>query len=129
MTQETDLDTVVRQRIKGLRLAHGWSLDALAARCHLSPSSLSRIETGGRRIALDQLTVIARALGTTLDALVESADDDDVVIKPHRDERRGVTTWVLSGARSPSWSRITSTSTGPPWAPKACGSIVENSAA
>jgi transcriptional regulator with XRE-family HTH domain len=101
MTQETDLDTVVRQRIKGLRQARGWSLDALAARCHLSPSSLSRIETGGRRIALDQLTAIARALGTTLDALVESADDDDVVIKPHRDESRGVTTWVLSGERSP----------------------------
>ena len=83
MTQETDWTTVVRQRIRGLRLAHGWSLDALAARCHLSPSSLSRIETGGRRIALDQLTVIARALGTTLDQLVESAeDDDDVVIRP-----------------------------------------------
>ena len=101
MTQEADLDTVVRQRIKGLRLARGWSLDALAARCHLSPSSLSRIETGGRRIALDQLTAIARALGTTLDQLVESADDEDVVIKPHRDERRGITTWMLSGERSP----------------------------
>jgi transcriptional regulator with XRE-family HTH domain len=91
-----DLDTLVRLRIKGLRLARGWSLDALAARCHLSPSSLSRIETGHRRIALDQLTLIARALGTSLDALVESAQDADVVIKPIRDEARGVTTWMLS---------------------------------
>ncbi len=71
MKQEPDVDALVRQRIRGLRLARGWSLDALAARCHLSPSTLSRIETGGRRIALDQLTVIARALGTTLDQLVE----------------------------------------------------------
>jgi transcriptional regulator with XRE-family HTH domain len=102
MTQEpADLDALVRQRIKGLRLARGWSLDALAARCHLSPSSLSRIETGDRRIALDQLTAIARALGTSLDALVESATDDDVVIKPHRDEARGRTTWILSRERAP----------------------------
>jgi len=42
MTQE-DLDAVIRQRIRGLRLARGWSLDALAARCFLSPSTLSRI--------------------------------------------------------------------------------------
>ena len=60
MTQELDLDAVIRRRIRGLRLARGWSLDALAARCHLSPSTLSRLETGHRRIALDQLVPIAR---------------------------------------------------------------------
>jgi transcriptional regulator with XRE-family HTH domain len=57
---------------------------------------LSRIETGHRRIALDQLAAIARALGTTLDLLVESGADDDVVIRPHRDQARGITTWLLS---------------------------------
>ncbi len=56
---EVDLDAVIRQRIRGLRLARGWSLDNLAARCFLSPSTLSRIETGHRRIALDQLVPIA----------------------------------------------------------------------
>ena len=96
MTQESDLDGLIRQRIRGLRLAKGWSLDTLAARCFLSPSTLSRIETGHRRIALDQLVPIARALGTSLDELVESAEDDDVVIRPHCDEERGVTTWLLS---------------------------------
>ena len=101
MTQEADLDGLIRQRIKGLRLARGWSLDTLAARCFLSPSTLSRIETGHRRIALDQLVPIARALGTTLDQLVESADDDDVVIRPQRDEANGVTTWMLSRERAP----------------------------
>lgn len=101
MKQEADLDTVVRQRIKGLRVARGWSLDALAARCHLSPSSLSRIETGHRRIALDQLTVIARALGATLDQLVETAEDDDVVIRPQRDEAGGMTAWMLTRDRGP----------------------------
>ncbi|NKX54535.1 helix-turn-helix domain-containing protein [Arthrobacter mobilis] len=96
MTQELPLDTVIRQRIRGLRLARGWSLDALAARCYLSPSTLSRIETGHRRIALDQLVPIARALDTTLDQLVESAEDEDVVIRPQPSHTRGMTTWLLS---------------------------------
>jgi transcriptional regulator with XRE-family HTH domain len=101
MTQDGDLDSLVRQRIRGLRVAQGWSLDELAARCYLSPSTLSRIETGHRRIALDQLAPIARALGATLDQLVESADDEDVVIRPRRDVGRGVTTWVLTRDQGP----------------------------
>ena len=101
MKQDGDLDALVRRRIRSLRAARGWSLDELAARCYLSPSTLSRIETGHRRIALDQLTPIARALGTSLDQLVEAADDDDVVIRPHRDEARGLTTWLLSRDSGP----------------------------
>src|SRR5579863_2302697 len=101
MKQEEDVDALVRQRIRGLRVARGWSLDDLARRCHLSPSNLSRIETGHRRIALDQLASIARALGTTLDQLLESVDDDDVVIRPQRDVVRGVTTWLLTREPGP----------------------------
>ncbi|EWT01319.1 XRE family transcriptional regulator [Intrasporangium oryzae NRRL B-24470] len=100
MTQEVDLDAVIRQRIRGLRLARGWSLDALAARCYLSPSTLSRIETGHRRIALDQLVPIARALGTTLDQLVDAGDDEDVVIRPLPAHAPGRTTWLLSRDRA-----------------------------
>ena len=91
---------MIRQRIRGLRLARGWSLDALAARCSISPSTLSRIETGSRRIALDQLVPLARALGTTLDQLVESDEDDDVVIRPEPDHAHGRTTWLLSRERA-----------------------------
>ena len=100
MTQEVGLDSVIRQRIRGLRLARGWSLDVLAARCFLSPSTLSRIETGHRRIALDQLVPIARALGTTLDQLVESVEDEDVVIRPQPEHTRGLTIWLLSRERA-----------------------------
>jgi transcriptional regulator with XRE-family HTH domain len=96
MKQDQDLEDLVRQRIRGLRLARGWSLDELAARCLMSPSTLSRIETGHRRIALDQMTAIARALDTTLDQLVESGADEDVVIRPHVSAERGTTTWLLS---------------------------------
>src|SRR5580704_13829847 len=70
MEQEANVDSLVRQRIRGLRVARGWSLDELA--------------------------VIARALGTTLDQLVESPGDDDVVIRPRRDVVRGATTWLLT---------------------------------
>ncbi|MFB8029640.1 helix-turn-helix domain-containing protein [Streptomyces sp. NPDC056465] len=95
MTQEgSDLDGLVRKRVRALRAAHGWSLDDLAARCHLSPSTLSRIETGHRRIALDQLTALARALGTSLDQLVETAADD-VVINPSHNPARGLTQWAM----------------------------------
>ncbi|MEW2450727.1 XRE family transcriptional regulator [Streptomyces parvulus] len=83
-------------RIRSLRRTRGWSLDNLAERSGISPSQLSRIETGHRRLSLDQLTAIASALGRTLDELVESPDDSDVVIRPERDERRGLTTWLLS---------------------------------
>ncbi|HET6484286.1 MAG TPA: helix-turn-helix transcriptional regulator [Actinoplanes sp.] len=96
MKQDRDLETLVRQRIRGLRVARGWSLDELATRSLLSPSTLSRIETGHRRIALDQMAAIARALGSTIDQLVESDADDDVVIRPHQHPERGITTWLLS---------------------------------
>jgi transcriptional regulator with XRE-family HTH domain len=101
MTQDGEVEALVRQRIRGLRTARGWSLDDLAARSYLSPSTLSRIETGHRRIALDQLTQIARALSITLDQLVEPGNDADVVIRPHHDEARGITTWLLSRAGAP----------------------------
>jgi transcriptional regulator with XRE-family HTH domain len=96
MTQELDVDRLIRARIRGLRLARGWSLDSLAARCRMSASTLSRIETGRRRISVDQLVPIARALDTTLDQLVEAVEDEDVVIRPRRDRARGVTSWLLS---------------------------------
>ncbi|PFG18731.1 helix-turn-helix domain-containing protein [Serinibacter salmoneus] len=96
MAQDDPLDSLVRHRIRGLRLARGWTLDALASRCFMSASSLSRIETGQRRVGLDQLVTIARALGTSLDALVEPAGDEDVVIRPEPEVMEGRTAWLLS---------------------------------
>ena len=100
MTQEPDVDSLVRRRIRSLRLARGWTLDSLAARCDLSPSNLSRIETGQRRIALDQLVPIARALGTTIDQLVEPPEEAGVVIRPEPVHTPGMTSWLLSRERS-----------------------------
>ncbi|MFC5679155.1 helix-turn-helix domain-containing protein [Aeromicrobium endophyticum] len=96
MTQSDEIETLVRQRIRALRIARGWSLDDLADRCFFSASTLSRMETGHRRIGLDQLMVLARELGTSIDQLVEPEDDEDVVIRPVRDESQGRTTWSLT---------------------------------
>ncbi|SDP36454.1 Cupin domain-containing protein [Lentzea jiangxiensis] len=95
MTQEDgDLDGLVRKRIRALRVAQGWSLDELAGRARLSPSSLSRIENGQRRLALDQLVVLARALDTSLDQLVET-DTDDVIVSPMLDGAHGTMRWPI----------------------------------
>ncbi|WP_232662751.1 helix-turn-helix domain-containing protein [Pseudonocardia sp. TRM90224] len=95
MTQEDgELDSLVRKRIRALRVAQGWSLDALAARARISPSTLSRIETGQRRLALDQLVTLARALDTSLDQLVETSTED-VISNPVHDAARHTMHWAV----------------------------------
>lgn len=95
MTQEDgDLDSLVRKRIRALRVAQGWSLEELARRARLSQSTLSRIENGQRRLALDSLVTLARALDTTLDQLVET-DTDDVIISPVVDGVHGYLSWTV----------------------------------
>jgi transcriptional regulator with XRE-family HTH domain len=95
MTQgDGGLDGLVRQRIRALRVAQGWSLEELASRARLSQSTLSRIETGQRRLALDQLVTLARALDTSLDQLVET-HAEDVVINPMIDAAHGLMRWPV----------------------------------
>ncbi|MFC1415088.1 helix-turn-helix domain-containing protein [Streptacidiphilus cavernicola] len=92
--EDGELDSLVRKRIRALRVAQGWSLDDLAARAQLSQSTLSRIENGHRRLALDQLVTLARALDTSLDQLVETAADD-VVSNPAHDAAHGLMRWPI----------------------------------
>jgi transcriptional regulator with XRE-family HTH domain len=101
MTQESQLEDNARRRLRSLRVARGWSLDELAKRAFISASTISRIETGHRRLALDQIVSLARALDTTVDALLNDPDDDDVVIRPTRDVVRGVTHWLLTRPNDP----------------------------
>lgn len=97
------LDDAVRHRLRSLRSAKGWSLDELGRRANVSPSTVSRIETGHRRLALDQLVDLARALETTVDALLADAEPsvDDVVIHPRRDAVNGITYWYLTRPDDP----------------------------
>ena len=91
------VEGVVRTRLRSLRNTLGLSLDDVAARTNLSPSTISRIETGKRTISLDVLVPLARALQVDLDSLLDVDSDDDVVIRPTRSGwSEGTTTWMLS---------------------------------
>jgi transcriptional regulator with XRE-family HTH domain len=96
----SDVEHVVRRRLRSLRQTMGLSLDELAHRTHLSASTISRIETGRRTIGLDVLLPLARALDVTLDALLDVAEDDDVVIRPVPNRSGARTTWMLSRSTS-----------------------------
>lgn len=96
MSEMTDIESVVRTRLRSLRNTLGLSLDEVAARANLSASTISRIETGNRTISLDVLVPLARALHVDLDSLLDVRTDDDVVIRPTPNRANGVTTWMLS---------------------------------
>lgn len=91
-----EIDRLVRTRLRSLRTTLGLSLDELAERTNLSPSTISRVETGKRTISLDILLPLARALHVDLDALLDVRSDDDVVIRPMPNSVGGHTTWLLS---------------------------------
>jgi transcriptional regulator with XRE-family HTH domain len=46
------------------------SPEAVARAAGMAPSTLSRLETGKRRLAVDRLAPLTRALGTSVDALL-----------------------------------------------------------
>ncbi|MGE0729876.1 MAG: helix-turn-helix domain-containing protein [Acidimicrobiia bacterium] len=98
MTQDPAIEQTARTRLRSLRVARGWSIDELSKRSHLSASTISRIETGHRRLALDHLVTLARALDTTVDELLVDDADVDVVIRPTRDRANGLTYWLLTRA-------------------------------
>lgn len=93
---QTDVDELVRARLRAMRQHHGWSLGDLAARTGVGASTISRIETGQRSVSLDVLVPLARELGVGVDELVASETDDDVVIRPVPVDWNGVTVWPLS---------------------------------
>jgi transcriptional regulator with XRE-family HTH domain len=96
MSELGEIEQVVRTRLRALRTTLGFSLDELAARTNLSPSTISRVETGKRTISLDVLLPMAKALHIDLDMLLDVRNDDDVVIRPTPDRSGKRTTWLLS---------------------------------
>lgn len=96
MSDMNEIEPVVRTRLRSLRNTLGLSLDELGARANLSPSTISRIETGNRTISLDVLVPLANALQVGLDSLLDVRSDDDVVIRPVPSSSGERTTWMLS---------------------------------
>ena len=107
MKQDTEsatrIEDIARQRLRSLRLARGWTLDELARRSNIGVSTISRIETGHRRLALDNLAELARALETTVDELLTDRNEEDVVIRPIKGKAgNGAVQWPLTRRHDPS---------------------------
>lgn len=72
----------VGARLRALRHSRGWTLDDLAMRAEMSPSTLSRLESGKRQATLELLVPLTRQLGISLDDLVTPAVRDPRVRRP-----------------------------------------------
>lgn len=90
------VDEVVRSRLRAVRQHLGWSLDELAAKSGVGASTISRIETGHRSVSFDVLIPLARELDVSIDELVATETEDDVVIRPEPKHWPGMAIWSLS---------------------------------
>ena len=96
MTEEP-VDVRARRRLRALRTERGLTLQQVAERAHIDVSTLSRLEAGKRRLALDHVAVLAPALGVSADDLLGSrhAQDPRVHAEPRRTDD-GLTLWPLT---------------------------------
>ena len=83
---EQDVLAGVGPRLRALRRARGATLADLAGETGLTPSTLSRLETGKLRPTLEQLLPLARAHGVPLEDLVEAplTGDPRIHLRPVR---------------------------------------------
>ncbi len=80
----------VGPRLRALRRARRTTLAELSAATGISVSTLSRLESGGRRATLELLLPLARAHQVTLDELVDAPATGDPRIHPRPTVRDGV---------------------------------------
>jgi transcriptional regulator with XRE-family HTH domain len=86
----------VGQRLRGLRRERGMTLAAVAADTGISVSTLSRLESGGRRPNLELLLPLARAYRVPLDDLVGAGTAGDPRVHGRPVERHGMTVVPLT---------------------------------
>jgi len=86
----------VRRRLRELRLERGLTLEAVAASAAIDVSTLSRLESGKRRLALDHLPSLAAALGVSSDELVGPAAPQDPRVRGKPRTFDGLTMWPLT---------------------------------
>lgn len=94
-TVDNVLDAV-GPRLRALRLEKEMTLADMASSTGISVSTLSRLESGGRRPTLELLLPIARAHGLALDDLVEVAAPSDPRVRQRAVTRGGMTMVPLS---------------------------------
>jgi transcriptional regulator with XRE-family HTH domain len=91
-----DVQARVRGRLRSLRTARGLTLADAAGAAGMDPSSWSRLESGARRLTLDHLPVLARALGISVDDLLEAPPAPDPRVDAAPRTRDGMTFWPLN---------------------------------
>jgi transcriptional regulator with XRE-family HTH domain len=91
-----DVDLRVRRRLRELRTQRGFTLEEVASRADIDVSTLSRLESGKRRLALDHLPRLASALSVSTDDLLRTPDAEDPRVKGASQTRHGVTYWPLT---------------------------------
>lgn len=95
----------VRRRMRELRAERSLTLQQVAARANLDVSTLSRLETGKRRLALDHVPALAAALGVSSDDLLGSGPPRDPRVRSEPVRRNGLVMWPLTHRESNSGLR------------------------
>jgi len=90
------IDSRVRRRLRALRTERGLTLQQVAARANIDISTLSRLEAGKRRLALDHIPALADALGVSADELLASSPPRDPRIRDEPRTHDGLTMWPLT---------------------------------
>lgn len=98
-------EELARQRLRALRLGAERTIEDVANAAGMAPSTLSRLETGRRRLTVDHLGVLASALGTSVDALLAPEPKHDARVKPHVHEADGMRVAALSRRGGPNVPR------------------------
>ncbi|MGD9571021.1 MAG: helix-turn-helix domain-containing protein [Thermoleophilia bacterium] len=91
----------VRSRLRAIRRSRGLTLAEVAERAGMAVSTLSRLETGTRRIALDHIPPLAAALGVSADDLLGAKPPDPRVRHQPPHEHDGITFWPLTASTPP----------------------------
>jgi len=91
-----DLDARVRQRLRALRLEQGLTLQQVVESANIDLSTLSRLESGKRRLAIDHIPFLADALGVSADDLLRSAPSSDPRVRQPPRRFDGLTVWPLT---------------------------------
>lgn len=91
-----DVDQRVRRRLRELRTRQGMTLEDVAGRAGIDVSTLSRLESGRRRLALDHLPRLAEALSVSTDDLLRTPDTPDPRVRGAAQTHHGITYWPLT---------------------------------
>jgi len=100
-TEET-VDARVRRRLRELRTQRKLTLAQVAEGAGMDVSTLSRLESGKRRLALDHVSLLASALAVSTDELLGSAPLPDPRVRSRPTTFDGMTMWPLTRQASAS---------------------------